>query len=310
MNSNEDAYFLEGGDYVARVNHYYDFVTGLYSDFYGEHFHICYQQEDESRDSAMARMNAMFLQHARIEPGYRVLDLGCGIGSLSMLIARTIGCNVTGVNVNEHQLSIARKRAREAGADVLFVQQDIMNLDLDPVYDVAFLIDVDCHLPNKDRAIRRILDTLRPGGRLVMTAWLQHAAPTLVEKQVFLRTLYRCNSFAHLASFEEYREIFDRCGVEIVHWEDGTRKIESYIEKLYRQPLELARQGISWAELMKAVRNPKLITAVLGSMLSGPLSETSARSGVEDLFLGVLFIKVCYDAGLFEFGFFVVEKPR
>jgi cyclopropane-fatty-acyl-phospholipid synthase len=49
-----------------------------------------------------------------LEPGQRILDIGCGWGGLALSIARAADVTVTGITLSEHQLAIARDRARQA----------------------------------------------------------------------------------------------------------------------------------------------------------------------------------------------------
>jgi cyclopropane-fatty-acyl-phospholipid synthase len=51
-----------------------------------------------------------------IEPGQSILDIGSGGGGLALFLARTIGVSVSGITLSDEQLSVATKRAQEAGA--------------------------------------------------------------------------------------------------------------------------------------------------------------------------------------------------
>ena len=58
-----------------------------------------------------------------------LLDLGCGTGSLSLSLARR-GISVVGVDISPDMLMLARDKAARAGADILFLEQDMRRLDL------------------------------------------------------------------------------------------------------------------------------------------------------------------------------------
>ena len=294
-----DAYFQEQGDHVERSNRYYDFVTGLYQQFYGDDFHVCYQNPGETREAAQRRMSEMFIADASVASGGRAIDLGGGVGSLSIALARK-ACRVTCVNINDHQLSIARQRARAAGVEVEFVKQDIMQLRLEEKFDAAFLIDVDSHLPDKSLALDRIAELLRPGGRLVVTAWLQREDTAPLEEEFFLRVMNRCVGLSHLATLSEYAALADKKGFRKIRFEDGTPKLAFYMERLYREQLELARSGASFATLAGALRNLSLLKT---------LARRDIYVAIDEAFRGILYLKLCYDAGLFRFGYFVLETP-
>jgi tocopherol O-methyltransferase len=294
------AYFQEDGDHIVRSNRYYDFVTGLYQQFYGDDFHVCYQEPGETRESAQRRMSEMFIADSGISPGGRAVDLGGGVASLSIVLARDNGCRVTCVNINDHQLGIARQRARKAGVDIEFEKQDIMQLRLDKVFDAAFLIDVDSHLPDKSAALDRIAAILRPGGRLVITAWLQREDAAVLEKEFFLRVMNRCVGLSHLATFSEYEKLFAKRRFRTIRFEDGTAKLAFFMDTLYREQLELARSGASFETLAGAVRNLTLLKT---------LARRDVYHAIDEAFRGILYLKLCYDAALFKFGYFVVEAP-
>lgn len=294
------AYLREIKDHVERTNQYYDFVSGLYLQFYGEHFHMCFQQPGEPRDVAIERMNEMILDDAQLSPASHVVDLGGGIGSLCKLAVEKTGCSATCVNISDQQIAMGRKAMRKAGLDIPFLKQDIMDLSSEEPYDSALLIGVDCHIPDKRKMLRSISRVLRSGGRLVIAAWLQREDPTALEKEFFLRELYRCVAFSNLANFTLYRALFDELKFKVVRFEDRTTDIEHYVDYLYREQLRYGREGMPLEKMISFMANRKLlITAARGKL----------RDAVEDAFRGVLYLKLCYDAGLFKYGYFVVEGP-
>jgi len=77
---------------------------------------------------------AAFVRHGGC-PGM-VLDLACGSGSLSVELAAR-GCEVIGVDRSADMLSIAREKAADAGQDILFLCQDMRQLDLYGTVDGA-----------------------------------------------------------------------------------------------------------------------------------------------------------------------------
>src|SRR6185503_9827215 len=68
------------------------------------------------------------LRRAGVSAGLRVLDIGCGVGELSMVAARLVGRSgrVTGIDIDEGALALAAARAREQGLNHIdFVHGDI-----------------------------------------------------------------------------------------------------------------------------------------------------------------------------------------
>src|SRR6476659_6361667 len=78
-------------------------------------------------DAELDPLSAPLVEQLAAEPGATVLDVGCGCRSLSLSIARTRadGATVTGADLSEPMLALARARAEEAGIEsVEFVRAD------------------------------------------------------------------------------------------------------------------------------------------------------------------------------------------
>ena len=97
----------------------------------------------------------------------RILDLGCGDGSLSaqFLPARN---EVTLVDFSDGMLQVARQRVPPAyAAQVEFVNADIFEFTPTVEYDLVLCIGVLAHVDAVDRAIEKVARCVRPGGRVV-----------------------------------------------------------------------------------------------------------------------------------------------
>jgi cyclopropane-fatty-acyl-phospholipid synthase len=106
-----------------------------------------------------------------ISPGTRLLDVGCGWGSLSVHAAQHYGARVTGVTLSREQLEFAGKRVAALGLGdrVDLRLQDYRDIDDGP-YDVAASIEMGEHVgadqyPTFIGGFQRLL---RPGGRLLI----------------------------------------------------------------------------------------------------------------------------------------------
>ena len=106
----------------------------------------------------------------RLESGERVLDLGCGAGTDSLVAAQMVGPagHVTGIDMTPEMLARARRAAAEMGAaNVDFVEGEIEQLPLgDASVDVVISNGVIDLVPDKDRVFAEIGRVLRSGGRI------------------------------------------------------------------------------------------------------------------------------------------------
>ena len=106
----------------------------------------------------------------RLSAGERVLDLGCGAGTDSLVAAQMVGAEgrVIGIDMTPEMLAKARRAAAEMGAaNVEFVEGEIELLPFaDESVDVVISNGVIDLLPDKDTVFAEIYRVLRPGGRI------------------------------------------------------------------------------------------------------------------------------------------------
>ncbi|MET0628453.1 MAG: class I SAM-dependent methyltransferase [Acidimicrobiia bacterium] len=109
-----------------------------------------------------------------LEPGMRVLDVGCGPGRHSLALSR-LGIDVVGVDHSSAFVELARGAAAEEGLDVRFEQLDVRELAFDGEFDAVLCL---CQggfglLGGRDEpdVFARIANAIRPGGRLALTAF-------------------------------------------------------------------------------------------------------------------------------------------
>jgi arsenite methyltransferase len=106
----------------------------------------------------------------RLSPGERVLDLGCGAGTDSLVAAQMVGAEgrVTGIDMTPEMLAKARAAAAElAAANVEFVEGEIEALPFpDETFDVVISNGVVDLVPDKDAVFDEVYRVLAPGGRI------------------------------------------------------------------------------------------------------------------------------------------------
>jgi SAM-dependent methyltransferase len=99
----------------------------------------------------------------------RVVDLGCGVGEVSMLPAKLVGASgrVTGIDVDAASLEVARACARDCGCEQLvFEQADCLQYQANIAYDAVVGRHILLHTPDPLGVIRKAASLLRPSGIL------------------------------------------------------------------------------------------------------------------------------------------------
>ncbi|MCZ7382477.1 MAG: methyltransferase domain-containing protein [Candidatus Methanoperedens sp.] len=110
------------------------------------------------------------VEQANIKNGYRVLDIGCGTATLTILIKKTYpGAEVTGLDGDPKILGIAREKVKKAGLDISL--DPGMSFELpypDSTFDRVVSSLVFHHLTREDKArtFKEIFRVLSPGGEL------------------------------------------------------------------------------------------------------------------------------------------------
>jgi cyclopropane-fatty-acyl-phospholipid synthase len=109
-------------------------------------------------------------QKLALEPGQRVLDVGCGWGGFAIHAAGRHGVSVVGITLSEPQAALARERVRAAGLDdrITIRVQDYRELDGEQ-FDAICSIGMVEHVGGEriDLYARQLAHLLRPGGRLL-----------------------------------------------------------------------------------------------------------------------------------------------
>ncbi len=130
-------------------------------------------REAERFDTLLAPFGLRLLTAAALEPGERVLDVGCGNGAISQEAARTVGPGgrVTGVDLSAPMLEVARRRAEDQGLDVDFVQGDAQTATFDQPFDVVVSRFGVMFFDDPELAFANLAMAARPGGRLCFVCW-------------------------------------------------------------------------------------------------------------------------------------------
>lgn len=112
--------------------------------------------------------------------GRRVADLGCGTGTLSLLLAAEGGHHVSGVDFSPEMIRRAREKARHAQPEPTFVVADAAAPPLDPgAFDVVLARHVLWAMPDPPTALANWIDLLTPTGVLILIEGRWHTGAGL-----------------------------------------------------------------------------------------------------------------------------------
>jgi cyclopropane-fatty-acyl-phospholipid synthase len=155
----------------AAVRYHYDVGNDFYSLWLDKRMvYSCayFATGAESLDAAQEAKLDYICRKLRLQPGERLLDIGCGWGGLVMHAAQNYGVDAVGVTLSEPQAELARKRVTEAGlqdrcrVDVLDYRQIPPGETFDKIVSVGMFEHVGrSQLANYFKHVYRLLE---PGG--------------------------------------------------------------------------------------------------------------------------------------------------
>jgi cyclopropane-fatty-acyl-phospholipid synthase len=155
------------------VTHHYDVSNDFFALWLDESMtYSCafFSRDGSSLEAAQSAKLDLVCSKLALEQGERMLDVGCGWGSLAIHAAKHYGVSVTGITLSEPQATLARERAAEAGVgDRVDIRvMDYRELTGEP-YDKIASIGMVEHVGSVqiDEYMRTLHRLLRPGGQLL-----------------------------------------------------------------------------------------------------------------------------------------------
>ncbi len=256
----------ESADSVANS---YDEWTedGILEFYWGEHIHLGhYGSPPKSKDFIAAKYDFVHEMVRwggleKLPSGTTLLDVGCGIGGSSRILAQDYNFDVTGVTISPQQVQRAQELTPQ-GVNAKFRVDDAMALSFpDASFDVVWSVEAGPHMPDKAVFARELLRVLKPGGILVVADWNQRDDRTIPlnfwEKPVMKQLL---DQWSHPAfsSIEGFSELLAATGlvegeVIIDDWTQET--LPSWIDSIWQgivKPKGLLLFGFSG--LIKSLR--------------------------------------------------------
>jgi cyclopropane-fatty-acyl-phospholipid synthase len=158
---------------ARAVRHHYDVSNDFFALFLDRSMtYSCafFSRDGHSLESAQEAKLELTCRKLGLQPGQRVLDIGCGWGSFAIHAAGHHGVDVVGITLSEPQAALARARVREAGLDhrVRILVSDYRDLPQER-FDAIASIGMVEHVGAEriDLYADRLASLVRPGGRLL-----------------------------------------------------------------------------------------------------------------------------------------------
>jgi cyclopropane-fatty-acyl-phospholipid synthase len=158
---------------AAANEQHYEVPSEFYRNVLGKHlkYSCCYYNPGvSSLDSAEAEMLALTVKRASIQNGERVLELGCGWGSLTLYMAEKFPASrITGVSNShsqrEHILAMAAARGLN-NVEIITCDANVLQFPPETQFDRIVSVEMFEHMRNYETLLRRVASWLTPAGTL------------------------------------------------------------------------------------------------------------------------------------------------
>ncbi len=233
---------------------------GILEYYWGEHIHLGhYGSPPHQKDFLTAKSDFVHEMVRwggldKLSPSTTVLDVGCGIGGSSRILATEYGFAVTGITISPGQVKRAQALTPE-GVSAQFRVDDAMNLSFpDASFDVVWSIEAGPHMPDKAVFARELMRVLKPGGVLVVADWNQRddrQVPLNFWEKPVMQQLLDQWSHPAFSSIEGFSELLAETGlvegsVTTADWTVQT--LPSWIDSVWQgiaRPVGLISFGFS-----------------------------------------------------------------
>ncbi|NND93113.1 MAG: methyltransferase domain-containing protein [Granulosicoccus sp.] len=221
----------------------------LYEKVYGEDF----------VSPGGCELSSELIRQLELEPGQRVLDAGCGLGSSSFLMADVYDVHVTGIDLSMNMLALARARLalKSLRGRVELKQKDCMTLTCSDTYDAIYSRDVFLHIADKLTLFSVLHRALKARGRLLFTDYACGPLPWHPDFHEYVDA-----RGYQLQSAQGYTALLEQAGFQSVSVADRTEQFIGILQQDLQTiaGLDLERQAkqslaTSWqAKLERAMR--------------------------------------------------------
>jgi len=219
-----------------------------YESFFGEDYMRFHLRGGEWLEERTNPQCDFVVSALALPPGARVLDLCCGQGRHAVELAHR-GLQVTGLDLSEHLLSLAQRRADEAGVQVEFVRRDMRDLPWENEFDAVLnLFTSFGYLETEEedqRVLAAVARALRPEGRVMIDLMNREKLPTGFRPK---------NWYEHEGHLVLENHEWDVLRARLTMTRtivapDGTRRETGFVLRVYAHSeimAMLARAGLAW----------------------------------------------------------------
>lgn len=284
-------YFRE--KYDESMERMFAAVGNLYAAYWNDYFHFAlFRDERESRESAFRNTHEKYLEALRVGRAEKVIELGCGRGGFTDLLAANTPGDVLGIDISRAQLAHTKRFNRP---NLRFRHHDIMKVDLlGETFDAVAFLDAECYLPDKRSAVAKISRIMNNGARFLLLAWCKREGLSRIQEELVLYPFMKYWAIPGLEIPQKYARYFEESGLRILEMTD-------------LNPLARRNWEYGYEQALKAVEALSIRDAPLLFWKGMKLGPAGIRM-LKEQFPAALYIKAGFDAGFLRYTYILAEK--
>lgn len=269
---------------VAVAAHY-DGLDAYYRTLWGEHVHHGLWLDPRDRapvEIATRGLAEYVIALARLPREARVVDVGCGYGATSRLMAREHGARVTGLTLSPTQAAYAESVGGRPGDPEIRVGDWLENDLPSEGADAVIAIEALSHMPDKPRAFAELARVVKPGGRVVLTDWLAASVRGGWRDRLLLEPICEEGRLPSMHTAREYGALLLGAGLAVERFEDLSRHVSRTWPIVARRALSRVAHDPAARRFLREAADPERVFALTVPRI---IAAYVTRSMVQGLFV-------------------------